>query len=123
MSPTGPNQRIIIAISDEDAARLHPMTGRKLTIDELAIGGAPLTATPHGWTLTAVVHTENNQWYAQLDRHNLRQLLGEAIGAASMCWEHVDRAGTFDSTRAATVLDALITEIKTVWPDAPLPAS
>ena len=25
------------------------------------------------------------------------------IGEASMCWEHVDKAGTFDSTRASKI--------------------
>jgi hypothetical protein len=32
----------------------------------------------------------------------------QALGAASVCWEHVDRAGVFDSTRAKAVGDALL---------------
>lgn len=35
------------------------------------------------------------------------EAIGEAIGAASMCWKHVERAGVFDSTRAAMIADEL----------------
>jgi len=33
----------------------------------------------------------------------IRVILGLAIGAASMCWEHVERAGVFDSTEATAI--------------------
>ena len=33
--------------------------------------------------------------------------VSEAIGAASMCWEHPERAGVFDSPRALEIADRL----------------
>lgn len=38
---------------------------------------------------------------------SLREALGQALGAASMCWEHPEKAGVFDSTRAGEVYKAL----------------
>jgi hypothetical protein len=38
------------------------------------------------------------------------QIINEALGAASMCWEHIELAGVFDSTRALQVSGEL-TEI------------
>jgi hypothetical protein len=32
-----------------------------------------------------------------------REKIFESIGSASMCWEHVDKAGVFDSTTACTI--------------------
>ena len=34
------------------------------------------------------------------DAQNVEQLLCQLVGSASMCWEHVDRAGVFQSDRA-----------------------
>lgn len=36
------------------------------------------------------------------------EAVGQAIGAASMCWEHVEDAGVFDSTRAKQIVDELV---------------
>ena len=33
------------------------------------------------------------------------ELLQQLVGAASMCWEHVDRAGVFLSTEAGELAD------------------
>lgn len=35
----------------------------------------------------------------------------QAIGAASTCWESLEHAGVFDSTRAKEIGDALIMEL------------
>jgi NTP pyrophosphatase (non-canonical NTP hydrolase) len=32
----------------------------------------------------------------------------EALGEASVCWEHIDQAGIFDSTRAGAIGDRLV---------------
>lgn len=41
----------------------------------------------------------------------LSEVLGQALGAASMCWESPEKAGVFDSTRAARVYAALEAEV------------
>jgi hypothetical protein len=42
----------------------------------------------------------------------LESAVGQAVGAASMCWEHVDRAGVFDDQRARAVADALLAYLR-----------
>ena len=37
----------------------------------------------------------------------LSEAIGQALGAASMCWEHPEKASTFDSSRAARIFKAL----------------
>lgn len=37
----------------------------------------------------------------------LKTFIGEAIGAASMCWATPEGAGIFDSTRASAIVDAV----------------
>lgn len=39
-------------------------------------------------------------------------LIFEAVGAASMCWENVDRAGAFDSDSAATIARKLVEDLR-----------
>lgn len=39
----------------------------------------------------------------------LETFIGEAVGAASMCWETPEDAGVFDSTRASAIVDAIYT--------------
>jgi hypothetical protein len=41
----------------------------------------------------------------------LEEILFQALAAASMCWEHVDQAGTFNSTRAKEVGMAMMREV------------
>jgi len=36
-----------------------------------------------------------------------RELIGQAVGAGSVCWENPAGAGVFDSTMAAEVADAV----------------
>jgi len=43
----------------------------------------------------------------------LREILYQALGAASMCWESLDKAGTFNSTRAEEIGRALEAEVNT----------
>lgn len=41
----------------------------------------------------------------------------QAIGSASMCWEHVDRAGVFNDYKASEVASRLIDDLKTMGVD------
>lgn len=45
----------------------------------------------------------------------LEEIVGQAIGAASVCWENPAGAGIFDSKRAAIVAQALGQWIKNDW--------
>ena len=53
------------------------------------------------------------------DPHHLSRILHELAGSASMCWEHVDRAGVFQSTQAADFVAAAIAEIRQRMKDTP----
>lgn len=39
---------------------------------------------------------------------NIKELIGQAIGAGSMCWEDVCGAGEFESNEAARILDEVV---------------
>jgi hypothetical protein len=43
---------------------------------------------------------------------SLESLVGQAVGAASMCWENVAAAGVFRDDRASAVADALVVEVR-----------
>lgn len=53
------------------------------------------------------------------DPYHLSRILHELAGSASMCWEHVDRAGVFQSTQAANFVAAALAEIRQRMKDAP----
>lgn len=36
------------------------------------------------------------------------EIIGEAIGAASTCWEHPERAGAFDVETATALVEAVL---------------
>ena len=36
------------------------------------------------------------------------EVFGQAVGAASMCWEHPERAGVFDDQAASAIVEALM---------------
>lgn len=38
----------------------------------------------------------------------IEEFVGQAIGAASVCWENPGGAGVFDSTRAAQIADEIM---------------
>lgn len=42
----------------------------------------------------------------------LEEAVYQAIGAASMCWEDVAKAGVFDSDRAKAIGDALLADVE-----------
>jgi hypothetical protein len=44
----------------------------------------------------------------------LEEAVYQAIGAASMCWEDVAKAGVFDSTRAKEIGDDLLVKVRTL---------
>jgi hypothetical protein len=46
------------------------------------------------------------------DGTQLDEAVGVAIGAASTCWETLDTAGVFDSTRAGEIAEELIAAIR-----------
>jgi hypothetical protein len=72
-------------------------------------GGKPNYTTP----------TEQEPVANNPDPYHLSRILHELAGSASMCWEHVDRAGVFQSTQAADVVAAAIAEIRQRMKDAP----
>lgn len=43
--------------------------------------------------------------------NNLRSKILEFVGEASMCWESVDKAGVFDTTKALDVADRMYREM------------
>lgn len=46
---------------------------------------------------------------------DMSEVIGVAIGMASMCWEHVERAGVFQSTYAADLSEALLEDVQMRW--------
>lgn len=42
----------------------------------------------------------------------LSEIVGQALGAASMCWDSMERTGEFQSMRAKRIYEALISEIE-----------
>lgn len=50
------------------------------------------------------------------EAETIEDAVGQAMGAASTCWEHVDRAGVFDPVRAMEIADALIEFIASKQP-------
>ncbi len=87
--------------------------------------------TPAGWVgawdreaLEQFAHpprreTEQEPVTNNPDPYHLSRILHELAGSASMCWDHVDRAGVFQSTQAADVVAAAIAEIRQRMKDAP----
>lgn len=51
------------------------------------------------------------------DAHTLEELVFQAIGAASMMWEHPERAGVFESDRAKTLGDELLARLRERYRD------
>lgn len=49
--------------------------------------------------------------------HDAHELIGVAVGAASMCWENVSGAGVFDSTLAAKIADAAYARLQMILAD------
>jgi len=41
----------------------------------------------------------------------LQEFIGQAVGAASMCWESPERAGVFDSARAQRIVEETMRRI------------
>jgi hypothetical protein len=39
----------------------------------------------------------------------VRQVIGEAVGAASICWEHPEKAGVFNNQQATAIVDEVMT--------------
>jgi hypothetical protein len=49
----------------------------------------------------------------------IHQIIGEAVGAASVCWSNPGGAGVFDSERASAIVDAVIDVLqRKLWTDA-----
>jgi len=49
----------------------------------------------------------------------LKTLLGEAVGEASMCWTNPEGAGTFESSRAEAIVERLYDRFSTPVPTKP----
>lgn len=43
---------------------------------------------------------------------DLHEAIGEAIGAASMCWENVEKAGVFKSEMAKDIADTIVARVQ-----------
>jgi len=50
-------------------------------------------------------------------REDVEELITQAIGEASMCWEHVEKAGTFDSDRASKISQKLCNDLMKIATD------
>jgi hypothetical protein len=55
--------------------------------------------------------SELSPWQPSCDGMPLSNIVGEALGSASMCWENVSAAGVFDSSRAQWVYEGLMAQI------------
>lgn len=42
----------------------------------------------------------------------LEEIIGNAVGAASTCWEHLENTGVFDSERASKIVDETVANIR-----------
>jgi hypothetical protein len=47
---------------------------------------------------------------------SLEEAVGQAVGAASACWDNLEGAGVFQSTRAKAIVEQLMDRIKMSWP-------
>lgn len=45
---------------------------------------------------------------------DIERFIGEAVGAASMCWEKPEGAGVFDSVRAARIVDEIMDHLSVI---------
>lgn len=41
----------------------------------------------------------------------IKEIIALAVGQGSMCWDDVEKAGAFDSAKAATLVDSAAAEI------------
>lgn len=42
----------------------------------------------------------------------LEQVIGEAVGAASMCWENLDNAGEFNTIMVSRIVDEVVANVR-----------
>lgn len=42
----------------------------------------------------------------------LEEVIGNAVGAASTCWEHLENTGVFDGERASQIVDETVANIR-----------
>ena len=54
---------------------------------------------------------EKTTWL-KLEDKDLLTAVGEAVGAASACWDNLEHAGVFDSKTAGEVVDQLMDRIE-----------
>jgi len=61
-----------------------------------------------------LANNKREVWYGvKLDILNdWQEMIMQAIGEASMCWEHINKAGTFDSAKAEEIGNRLLKNIK-----------
>lgn len=45
------------------------------------------------------------------ETETVEEAIFQALGAASMCWEHIEKAGIFESTRAKAIGDDLVARL------------
>jgi 2'-5' RNA ligase len=74
-----------------------PVVEARWLVDHVCFANEQVHRIPIGGGRTAMKRT------AKLTREDI----GVAVGEASMCWEHPELAGVFDSTRASAIVDHL----------------
>lgn len=89
--------RDIIAVDDGGSYRLADY-------DIILQAKIPLPSGNHPFEFSATADT-------------LESAIGEAIGAASVCWENMSGTGVFDEVRARQIVDALLEFVKTHTPN------
>jgi hypothetical protein len=47
---------------------------------------------------------------------SLREVVFQALGAASVCWDDIEKAGVFQSEKAKEIGDALVAWIEEYYP-------
>jgi hypothetical protein len=112
-----------------DGHAMHSRSGGRLVkwVEICSLCGWINTAALDGWAEAAVkealapravriaVAAETEPFaFVQSSTEDLplSEILLQALGAASMCWEHVDRAGVFNDVRAAQIGKSLQAEVE-----------
>lgn len=86
--------------------------GRRGDVDRFGSGGTVRVATTRGQGRDM---SETNMFDGVTD---IRELIGLAIGAGSVCWSNPGGAGEFDSTTAADIVDAAYGRVQMLIADS-----
>lgn len=103
---------------EQGAIQVATFAGRGMAGDFLTLAMGLQSATPDMFVLSeaeqalAEVQEIVDEANTQVPDHDeLRTAVFEALGAASTCWENLEGAGVFDSTRAKEIGDGLMAKL------------